>query len=217
LKQHLGDAAPPVLFGYGDQQHMQRGGVAMVGSRDATPADLALAGQLGGLVSRAGYPVISGGARGIDQQAADGALAHGGPVVAVLADAMLRTATRPDYRKHLLAGNVTLLTPYSPEAGFSAGNAMGRNRLIYCLSGAAVAVCSAPGKGGTFTGAAESLNRGWVPVWTVPNDDPASGNSLLIAKGAGVLPALTDFDVQTLFERGAPSRQPDAAQTSFIG
>jgi predicted Rossmann fold nucleotide-binding protein DprA/Smf involved in DNA uptake len=129
----------------------------------------------------------------------------------------VRTSTRKEYRDHLLRGNLTLLTPYSPEAGFSAGNAMGRNRLIYCLSGAAVAVCSAPGKGGTFTGASESLNRGWVPVWTVPNDDPASGNTLLIAKGAGALPPLAELDVKALFDGALPSRQPDTSQTSFIG
>ena len=216
LKHHLGDSAPPLLFGYGEQQVLQRRGIAIVGSRDASPADMSLAEQLGAAVSEAGYATISGGARGIDQRAAKGALERGGPVVTILADAMMRAANRKEYRDRLLRGHLTLLTPYSPEAGFSAGNAMGRNRLIYCLSGAAVAVSSAPGKGGTFGGAVEALNKGWVPVWTVPNDDPASGNTLLIAKGAGVLPPLTGLDVKALFDGVVPSRQPDAAQTSFI-
>ena len=216
LKQHLGDSAPPVLFGYGEQSVLQRAGVAIVGSRDASQADMTLAEHLGAAVSDAGFVTISGGAQGIDQQAASGALQRGGPVVAILADGMVRTANRKDQRSYLLQGALTLVTPYSPEAGFSAGNAMGRNRLIYCLSRAAVAVSSSAGKGGTFNGASEALRRGWVPVWTVPNDDPQSGNMSLIERGAGVMPPLADLDVKGLFDGDIPRQPAKPAQAPLI-
>jgi predicted Rossmann fold nucleotide-binding protein DprA/Smf involved in DNA uptake len=218
LKQRLGEAAPPLLFGYGEQEHLHHGGLAIVGSRDATPEDMRLAENLGAVASHAGCAVVSGGARGIDQQAAHGAFLHGGTVVAILADSLLRTASRKENRDRLLNGAMTLMTPYGPEAGFSAGNAMGRNRLIYCLADAAVAVSSTPHKGGTFSGASEALEKGWVPVWTIPGTAPASGNDLLIEHGAGVLPPLDGLDVAQLFQQPAGTKKaPAAEQKSFLG
>lgn len=61
------------------------GSVAVVGSRAATPYGLHVAAELGeGLVAR-GVTVVSGAAFGIDAAAHRGALAGGGPTVAVLA------------------------------------------------------------------------------------------------------------------------------------
>lgn len=61
------------------------GSVAVVGSRAATPYGLHVAAELGeGLVGR-GVTVVSGAAFGIDAAAHRGALAGGGPTVAVLA------------------------------------------------------------------------------------------------------------------------------------
>lgn len=198
LRKRLGESAPPILFGYGEQRHLQHGGVAIVGSRDASVEHLKLAENLGSAVSEAGYSVVSGGARGVDERAAQGAFLGKGTVIAVLADSLLRNAGKKMYRDHLMSKDLTLLTPYSPETGFSAGNAMGRNRLIYCLADAAIAVSSAKGSGGTFAGASEALRRRWVPMWAVPSDDSSSGNPRLIEMGARSLPPLSDLDVHNL-------------------
>lgn len=198
LRKRLGESSPPILFGYGEQRHLQHGGVAIVGSRDASAEHLKLAEELGSAVSQAGYSVVSGGARGVDELAAQGAFLGKGTVIAVLADSLLRNAGKKMYRDHLMSKDLTLLTPYSPETGFSAGNAMGRNRLIYCLADAAIAVSSAKGSGGTFAGASEALRRRWVPVWAVPSDDSSSGNPQLIEMGARSLPPLSDLDVHNL-------------------
>jgi predicted Rossmann fold nucleotide-binding protein DprA/Smf involved in DNA uptake len=200
LRKRLGESAPPILFGYGEQRHLQHGGVAIVGSRDASVEHLKLAEDIAMAVavSQAGYSVVSGGARGVDDRAAQGAFLGKGTVIAVLADSLLRNAGKKIYRDHLMSNDLTLLTPYSPESGFSAGNAMGRNRLIYCLADAAIAVSSAKGSGGTFAGASEALRRRWVPVWAVPSDDSSSGNPRLIELGAKSLPPLSDLDVRNL-------------------
>ena len=199
LKQHMKDSAPPLLFGYGDHRHFSNRGVAIVGSRDAAEADLALAESLGSQVSAAGCNVISGGARGVDDRAARGAFAAEGTVIVVVADSLLRNGSKPHYLPHLLSGDLVLTTPYSPETGFSAGNAMGRNRLIYCLADAAVAVSSANGTGGTFSGASQNLRSRWVPLWVAPTEDPASGNSALVAQGAGWLPSRDHLEIEPLF------------------
>lgn len=198
LKKRLGESAPPILFGYGEQRHLQHGGVAIVGSRDASVENLRLAEELGATVCQAGYSVVSGGARGVDERAAQGAFLGKGTVIAVLADSLLKNAGKKMYRDHLMSSDLTLLTPYSPDTGFSAGNAMGRNRLIYCLADAAISVSSAKGSGGTFAGASEALRRNWVPVWVVPSDDPSSGNPRLVELGARPLPPLEDMDVHDL-------------------
>jgi predicted Rossmann fold nucleotide-binding protein DprA/Smf involved in DNA uptake len=199
LRDRMKESAPPLLFGYGEARHFRNRGVAIVGSRNAPDRDLHLAEDLGRAVSGAGYNVVSGGARGVDDRAATGAFGAEGTVIAVLADSLLKNAGKRQYRDHLLRGDLVLTTPYSPETGFSAGNAMGRNRLIYCLADTAVAVSSANGSGGTFGGASQNLRQRWVPLWVASTDDPASGNPALVEAGAGWLPGRDSIDIDALF------------------
>lgn len=51
-----------------------------------------------------------------------------GHVVGVLADSLLKSATSAKWRKGLMDGNVVLVSPFFPEAGFNVGNAMARNK-----------------------------------------------------------------------------------------
>ncbi len=211
LRERMKESAPPLLFGYGEVRHFRNRGVAIVGSRNAPDHDLRVAEDLGRAVSAAGYNVVSGGARGVDDRAATGAFAAEGTVIAVVADSLVKNAAKRQYRERLLRGALALATPYSPEAGFSAGNAMGRNRLIYCLADAAVAVCSANGSGGTFGGAMNNLKGGWVPLWVTPTDDPGSGNPALVEAGAGWLPDLGALAIDALFDWPESARRADEA------
>jgi len=211
LRERLRDSAPPLIFGYGEIRHFRNKGVAIVGSRNPPEADLKLAEDLGRAVSQAGYNVVSGGARGVDERAATGALSAEGTVIAIVADSLIRNASKKQYRDRLLANELMLMTPYSPEAGFSAGNAMGRNRLIYCLADAAVAVSSANGSGGTFGGATQNLRNGWVPLRMAKTEDPTSGNASLVAQGAGWLPSRTEFDIDNLFTWPESGSRPNRA------
>src|SRR5258705_13236241 len=47
LKRHLRSESPAVLFGCGDKSLLNRGGIAVVGSRDASEEDLAFTEKLG--------------------------------------------------------------------------------------------------------------------------------------------------------------------------
>ncbi len=71
-----------------------------------------------------------------------------------------------------------------PEAGFNAGNAMGRNRYIYALADQALVIDSALRSGGTWEGAVENLQHGWVPMY-VRSPGEGAGNAALIAQGLG--------------------------------
>lgn len=65
LKQRLKTESPPALFGAGDMGLLNAGGLAVVGSRNASGVDLSYATQLGGKAASSGIPVVSGGARGV--------------------------------------------------------------------------------------------------------------------------------------------------------
>ncbi|MBF8269915.1 MAG: putative Rossmann fold nucleotide-binding protein [Gammaproteobacteria bacterium] len=183
LKQLLKTDCPAVLFGCGNPALLSNGGVAIVGARNAGNGDLEFSSNLGKTAAVQGYTVVSGGARGVDEAAMLGALENEGTVIGVLADSLLKTATSGKYRKYLQNQNLVLVSPYYPEAGFNAGNAMSRNKYIYCLSEAAVVVQSGT-EGGTWNGAIENLKNQWVPLWVKEKKDPKSGNSLLVQKGA---------------------------------
>ena len=188
LKERLGQESPPVLYGCGDKALLNRGGIAVVGSRDASEDDLAFTERLGSDAAGQGVAIVSGGARGVDQRAMLGTLENEGVAVGVLADSLLRSATSAKYRKHVASGRLVLISPFNPEARFNVGNAMTRNRYVYCLSDAAVVISSKTGKGGTWSGAIEDLEVGWVPLWVKRSPDVGSGNPELVARGARWLP-----------------------------
>lgn len=187
LKQRLGNQSPAVFFGCGNRRLLNAQGIAVVGSRKATEEDTAFARMFGEKVAASGFAIVSGGARGIDEAAMLGALGADGTVVGVLADSLLKSAVSQKYRSAIRQQNLVLVSPFHPEAGFNAGNAMARNKYIYCLSGAAVVVHSGK-SGGTWNGAIEDLNKCWAPLWVKPSDDPEAGNGELVKQGAQWLP-----------------------------
>ncbi len=77
------DDAPPLLAVAGDEASLRRDMVAIVGSRNASAAGQKFAQQLARELGEAGFVIISGLARGIDQAAHRASLATG--TVAVLA------------------------------------------------------------------------------------------------------------------------------------
>lgn len=150
LKERLKGLAPPVLFGAGAPETLNDRGIAIVGSRDVDASGSAFASELGRLCARSGVTVVSGGARGVDRLAVDGALEQGGQAVAVLADSLQESLRRKELRNSVLSGRLTLMTASAPSARFTVAAAMGRNKLIYALSSAAVVVSSGFDTGGTW-------------------------------------------------------------------
>ncbi len=75
---------------------------------------------------------------------------------------------------------------------------MARNRLIYCLSEAAVVVTSCE-SGGTHTGAVENLRVGWVPLFVVANG-VAAGNRDLLTRGALPIEACKLVETDTVLD-----------------
>lgn len=182
--ERLGHHMPQVLFGVGDPSRLQREGVAIVGSRDVDPAGAAYAERLGQLCAAAKLTVISGGARGVDLQAMEGALQTGGSVLGVVADRLMTAAARRDPAH---SDQLTLLACVHPRRGFSRGVAMQRNRVIHALGRHALVVASAV-YGGTWTGSLENLSHRWSPVLVRAGASVPVGNQELLRRGAHPLP-----------------------------
>jgi predicted Rossmann fold nucleotide-binding protein DprA/Smf involved in DNA uptake len=198
LKKRLSMDAPALLYGAGDPQLLLRGGLAIVGSRNASEAALEFTRRVAERCGAESIAVVSGGARGIDSAAMQAAGEAGGTVIGVLADSLLAAIRNRQNRLGLESGKLVLVSPFYPEAGFNAGNAMARNRCIYALADYALVVQSDLDKGGTWAGATENLREGWVPL-LVRRDSSAPGNAELLRKGARPF----DYD----FATGRPLRE----------
>jgi predicted Rossmann fold nucleotide-binding protein DprA/Smf involved in DNA uptake len=199
LKARLRGDSPAVLYGCGDIGLLDEGGLAVVGSRHVDDALVDYTMMIGSLAARAGKSIVSGGAKGIDQAAMRGALEQGGRVCGVLADSLEKQVMNRDHRNMLLDGQLVLVSPYDPNAGFNVGNAMQRNKLIYAMADAALVVNSDVDKGGTWAGAVEQLDKmKLIPVYVRSTGKPSAGLDGLRGKGAVAWPnpdseeALTD-------------------------
>lgn len=187
LRDRLGDAAPPVLYCAGDPALLEKDGIGVVGSRDVGPEAVEATRSVAHVVASAGLTLISGGAKGVDRISMGAATEAGGRTVGVLADSLEQTIARSDNRQALIDGVACLCTPYSPAARFTAGNAMGRNKIIYGLSRVTVVIASSHGEGGTWAGATEAIRKryGRVAVWIGPGSGP--GNPALVKTGGAPL------------------------------
>lgn len=183
LRQRLGPRAPVLLYGAGPPGLLTGRGVAVVGSRHLDPAGEAFAAAIGRRCAEACLAVFSGAAWGADRVAMLASTAAGGQAVGVVAGRLEQLLRDRQFGPLVESGALTLVSKVLPAAGFSVGNAMDRNKLIYCLAERAVVVASSLNTGGTWAGAVENLKREWVPLYVRDGPDVPEGNRALIAAG----------------------------------
>ena len=194
LIERLGFKAPPLLYAAGSIDLLDVPGLGVVGSRNVGEAGAEVAKDAAKRAAARAIPVVSGGARGVDQTAMDAAFEAGGAVAGVLADSLVRKLRNPAVRAAIHDERVVLCTPYNPAAKFSVGNAMGRNKLVYALAAVTLVVASDLGSGGTWSGATESLDHGFgqVAVWRGLGEGP--GNAGIEQAGATAVADIADVD-----------------------
>lgn len=198
------DDAPPLLGVRGNTESLMRPLIAIVGSRNASAAGLKFAGQLARELGEAGFIVISGLARGIDQAAHRASLASG--TVAVLAGGHDRIY--PPEHEGLLTAIVTERGAAISEMPLGheprARDFPRRNRLI---SGSAlgVVVVEAAHRSGSLITARMAGEQG-REVFAVPGsplDPRAAGTNDLIKQGATLVTEVADIirAVEPIMER----------------
>ncbi len=210
LKTRLREDAPAVLYGCGNISFLETGGLAVVGSRYVDDLLIGYTMDIGRLAARAGKTLVSGGAKGIDQAAMRGALEAGGKVIGVLADSLEKTTMNREHRDLLINGQLVLISPYDPIAGFNVGNAMQRNKLIYALADASLVVNSDLNMGGTWAGATEQLDKlRLVPIYVRSTGDFSPGLDALRNRGAIPWPNPQDVDAfEAVFDIVTPTVAP---------
>jgi DNA processing protein len=205
LRDRLADACPAFLLVAGPIEHLAAQTMGVVGSRNAPAAALAVAEAAARAAATAGRAVVSGLARGIDQAAMTAALDAGAAVVGFPPEGIRVVARSADVRRRVHAGELCLASPYGPSTRFAAGNALGRNKLIYGHADITLVVCSDLESGGTWAGAREAQRRrfGRVAVWM--GAGAGLGNAALAEAGAA---SLTDLDdLLTSRDTAAPPEQ----------
>jgi predicted Rossmann fold nucleotide-binding protein DprA/Smf involved in DNA uptake len=217
-RKHLAKKAPPILFCSGDKSLLKGGGMAIVGSRNVDSLGEDFTRDVAINCAHNGFPVISGGARGVDQIAMKTCLDAGGHVVGILAENLLKKSVGKDVRYAIADGRLLLCSPYHPEARFSVGTAMGRNKLIYAMADYGVVVSSDYNKGGTWAGAQEELRReNHRPVFVRLQDNIPKGNRELIKKGALSFPDFSpDQNLGELLDKLANDHISHPVQDDFL-
>jgi predicted Rossmann fold nucleotide-binding protein DprA/Smf involved in DNA uptake len=184
-KNHLKEKAPPLLFGAGDKALLQGGGLAIVGSRNIDVEGEDFTRHVAEKCAYCRVPVVSGGARGVDQIAMRSALEAGGQTIGILAENLLKASIERHARYAIADGRLLLISPYHPQARFTVGTAMGRNKLIYGLADYGLIVSAEHKKGGTWAGAEEELKRDKpIAVFVRTGDKVPAGNKKLLELGA---------------------------------
>ena len=188
------DDAPPLLAVAGDARTLTREMVAIVGSRNASAAGQKFAQQLARDLGAAGFVIISGLARGIDQAAHRASLSTG--TVAVLAGghAQIYPAEHEPLCAEIVGQGGAALSEMPVGHAPRARDFPRRNRLI---SGAAlgVVIVEAAQRSGSLITARMAGEQG-REVFAVPGsplDPRAAGANDLLKQGATLVTEATDI------------------------
>ncbi len=188
------DDAPPLLAIRGSEAALMRATVALVGSRNASGAGLKFSQTLAHDLGAAGFAIVSGLARGIDQAAHRASLASG--TIAVLAGGHDRIY--PAEHESLLqalidAGGAALSE--MPIGHVPRGRDFPRrNRLISGVALGVVVIEAAHRSGSLIT--ARLANEQGREVFAVPGsplDPRAAGTNDLIKQGATLITEAADI------------------------
>ena len=209
------DDAPPLLGVRGAQDALMRPMIAIVGSRNASGAGLKFAGTLARDLGEAGFVIVSGLARGIDQAAHRASLAGG--TVAVLAGGHDRIypPEHEDLLAQILDSGGAAISEMPLGHVPRARDFPRRNRLI---SGAAlgVVVVEAAHRSGSLITARIAAEQG-REVFAVPGsplDPRAAGTNDLIKQGATLITEASDVISAVEPIMGRPLALARAATTS---
>jgi len=197
---------PIVLYVKGALAPRDRHAVALVGSRRTTHYGLEVARKLSYQLASTGITIVSGGARGIDTAAHQGALGAKGRTIAVLGTGI--NIVFPPENLELfgrIAGNGAVITQYPFNRSADKQSFAIRNRIVAGMTLGTVVVEAGLNSGALIT-ANMAVDNG-RQVFAVPGrvDSPQSkGCHELIKKGAKLCEAAEDIlsEFEYLFPAG---------------
>lgn len=209
---------PPVLYVKGELSKKDRNSMAMVGSRQTTHYGIETARRLAYQLAYVGVAVVSGGARGIDTAAHQGALSAKGRTFCVLGTGI--NIVFPPENKDLfdrIAANGAVLTQFPFNRRADRQSFAIRNRIVAGMTLGTVVVEASLASGALIT--ANFATEYGRQVFAIPGriDSPSSkGCHDLIKKGAKLCESAED--ILTEFEYLFPSsnRPPSCSETGVL-
>ncbi len=189
---------PLVLYVKGELRKTDAVALAFVGSRRASIYGLRAARHLAGQAAAAGFTVISGLARGIDQAAHRAALEAGGRTIGVVGSGL--SAIYPAGFEDLvgqIAASGAVVSEFPLTFGPLKGNFPRRNRIISGLS-LGVVVVEAARRSGSLITARHAAEQG-KEVFAVPGQIGSAssfGANKLIQDGAKLVLDLADITTE---------------------
>ena len=199
---------PPLLYLKGRRELLRKPGLAVVGSRNATPSGLQNAEAFARSLSEAGFTIISGMALGIDAAAHRGGLAAKGSSIAVVGTGL--DLVYPARNKALardLAENGLIISEFALGTPALAQNFPRRNRIISGLSRGVLVVEAALASGSLIT--ARQAGEQGREVFAIPGSihSPFSkGCHQLIKQGAKLVEEANDILVELHWGTAAPTK-----------
>jgi DNA processing protein len=209
---------PYLLYAKGNVSLLTNKCIAIVGSRNSTHYGKKVAFKLAGQLSKRGFTVVSGFARGIDSYAHKGAMAVAGTTIAVLGNGLDVIYPRENYSlmKEIME-NGLMVSEYPPGTSPLRGNFPARNRLISGLSVGVVVVEASEHSGALITADfAVEQNR---EVFAVPgniNSPNSTGTNRLIKEGAKMVNSVEDI-LEELTGFTEQKALPSTRQSKNIG
>lgn len=197
---------PLVLFARGNLALLKKDAVAMVGCRMCSMYGKRIAFQIAGDLTRQGYVIISGMAKGIDGHAHQGALAKKGGTIAILGSGVdvIYPKQNEELYAQILAQNGLILSEYVPGTKPIAKHFPARNRIISGLA-KGVVVVEAKARSGSLITVDFALEQG-KEVFAIPgnlNNPNAAGTNRLIQQGAKLVINVDDIreELDLFFEK----------------
>ncbi len=209
---------PLVLYVKGELTAKDKNAVAMVGSRQTTHYGIETARRLGYQLAYVGVTVVSGGARGIDTAAHQGALAAKGRTVCVLGTGINRVF--PPENQELfgrIAESGAVITQFPFNRGGDRQTFAIRNRIIAGMTLGTVVVEADWHSGALIT--ANFATEYGRQVFAVPGrvDSPRSkGCHELIKKGAKLCEGAEDILSEFEYLFPGSNRPPSPGETGVL-
>ncbi len=209
---------PVVLYAKGELNSKDKNSVAMVGSRMTTHYGIETARKLAYQLAYVGVTVVSGGARGIDTAAHQGALSGKGRTVAVLGTGI--NLIFPSENAELferIAANGAVITQFPFNRQADKQSFPIRNRIVAGMTLGTVVVEANMTSGALIT--ANFATEYGRQVFAVPGriDSPRSkGCHDLIKKGAKLCEGAEDILSEFEYLFPASNRPPTAGETGVL-
>jgi len=188
--------APVALFVRGDAEILRLPQLAVVGSRQATPAGAETARAFARFLAARGFCITSGLAEGIDAAAHEGALAAPGLTIAVCGTGpdMVYPRLHESLAARIVEAGGALVSEFAPGTPVQRSNFPRRNRIISGLC-AGTLVVEAGLKSGALITARHAAEQG-REVFAIPgsiHNPVARGCHLLIRHGAKLVETAQDI------------------------